>query len=121
MPVRKMNAADLQEHEVLTRTLDEVRRVRDRRVACKLAVMPLLLVAGVGWLAAGRDNSAVKSSPEPVVVETSPAAESAGESLTVVEWKGCMPTLVEYSGEDLGKLELSFSLEPVVAFPDEPW
>jgi hypothetical protein len=48
-------------------------------------------------------------------------ATSAGESLTVVEWRGGMPSLVEYSGEDLGKLELSFSLEPVVAFPEEVW
>jgi hypothetical protein len=104
---------------VLERTLDEVRRVRRRRAACKLAVLPLLLLLAAGWHAVGRGPSTTASPP--VVVVAPRAAESAGESLTVVEWKGGMPSLVEYSGEELGKLELPMSLEPVVAFPEEIW
>src|SRR5688572_6181459 len=115
-----MNAIDPQEHEVLACTLDEVRRVRRRRTARKRVVLPLLLVAGAGWLAMHRGPSETISSPV-VVVETVRTTDSSGESLTVVEWKGGMPSLVEYSGEKLGKLELSFSLEPVVAFPEEAW
>jgi hypothetical protein len=115
-----MNAANPREHEVLARTLDEVRRVRRRRAACKLAVLPLLLLLAAGWHALSRDPSAT-TSPPLVVVEAPRAVESAGESLTVVEWKGGMPSLVEYSGEELGKLELTLSLEPVVAFPEEVW
>jgi len=114
-----MNAANPREHEVLARTLDEVRRVRRRRAACKLAVLPLLLLLAAGWHALSRDPSTTTSPP--VVVEAPRAVESAGESLTVVEWKGGMPSLVEYSGEELGKLELTLSLEPVVAFPEEIW
>jgi hypothetical protein len=105
---------------VLARTLDEVRRVRHRRTACKLAILPLLLVAGAGWFAIHHDPSESMTLPV-AAVETARTSMSFAESLTVVEWKGGMPSLVEYSGEDLGKLELSFSLEPVVAFPDETW
>jgi hypothetical protein len=120
MCARKMKAVDLQEQEVLARTLEEVRRKRQRRVACKVALLPLLLVAGGGWLAMHAGPSSETTSP-PVICEITQAPLSSAGSLTVVEWKGGMPSLVEYSGEDLGKLELSFSLEPVVAFPDEIW
>jgi hypothetical protein len=115
-----MRAFDPQEHEVLASTLEEVRRVRRRRAACKLAVLPLLLVAGAGWLAMHRGPSSITTSPT-VVVGAAEPVKTSGESLTVVEWKGGMPSLVEYSGEELGKLELTLSLEPVVAFPDEAW
>jgi hypothetical protein len=115
-----MKAVDSQEDEVLARTLDVVRRTRQRRVAYKVALLPLLLVFGAGWLAMNSDPSSETTIP-PVVSEITQAPLSSAGSLTVVEWKGGMPSLVEYSGEDLGKLELSFSLEPVVAFPDEIW
>lgn len=114
-----MNAVDPLEHEVLARTLEEVRRARRRRTACKLSVLPLLLLFAAGWHVVSRGPSAAMI--DPVVTATSQKAESAGESLTVVEWKGGTPSLVEYSGEELGRLNLTFSLEPVVAFPDEFW
>jgi hypothetical protein len=112
-----MNAAHQDDPELLEHTLAEVRRVRRQRTVRKFAVLPLLLATGFGWLALTGNRSAA---PVPQV-ETPPAAAISEESLTVVEWKGGTPSLVEYSGEELGKLELSFSLEPVVAFPEEIW
>jgi hypothetical protein len=116
-----MNATDSREHEVLARTLDEVRRVRRRRTTGKLAVFPVLMLLGAGWLALSRGPSPSAGRTEVVMAEPPRTTEPAHESLTVVEWKSGMPSLVEYSGEKLGKLELSFSLDPVVAFPDEAW
>ncbi|MEK7950344.1 hypothetical protein [Luteolibacter soli] len=112
-----MNAIDSKEHEVLERTLGEVRRVRRHRAARRMAVMPLLMMLGAGWFALTRGPAPAP----PVMTEAPQAAHTAGESLTVVEWKDGMPSLVEYSGKDLGKLELAFSLEPVVTFPEELW
>jgi hypothetical protein len=67
-------------------------------------------------------NRGASTTASPVAAAEVPrAVESGGESLTVVEWKGGMPSLVQYSGEDLGRLELTMSLEPVVAFPEEVW
>lgn len=116
-----MNTAHPEEVKVLENTLAEVRRVRRYRTMRKLAIVPLLLVAGAGWLAFTQGNSTATAAPIHRVAEVSPVTGAAGESLTVVEWNGGTPSLVEYSGKDLGKLELSFSLEPVVAFPEEVW
>lgn len=116
-----MNAVDSREHEVLDRTLEEVRRVRRCRAAWKLAMLPFLLLIGVGWLGFSHTPPTGIGSPQPVTAEAPRTAKTTGESLTVVEWRGGLPSLVQYSGEELGKLELTFSLEPVVAFPEEIW
>jgi len=114
-----MKPVDPEEREVLENTLEAVRRARHRRRACQLAALPLLLVAGAGWLAM---RSGPLEQPVPTVAVGTPEPPKVpAESLTVVEWKGGMPSLVEYSGEALGKLELSFTLDPVVAFPEEAW
>ena len=116
-----MNTAHPDEVKVLECTLAEVRRVRRYRTMRKLAIVPLLLVAGLGWLAFTQGDSTTTAAPLDRVAEVPPVTGVAGESLTVVEWNDGTPSLVEYSGKDLGKLELSFSLEPVVAFPEEIW
>ena len=116
-----MNMDKPHEQDVLERTLAEVRRVRRYRARRKLAVFPLLLAAGVGGLVLSPNPAPTIAPPVPATVKVLPAVKSVDESLTVVEWRGGAPTLVEYSGEELGKLELSFSLEPVVAFPEEIW
>jgi len=116
-----MNLFHPDEEKVLECTLAEVRRVRRCRIMRKVFIVPLLLAAGVGWFALSRSNSAAIPAPVARVAEVAPVIDVARESLTVVEWNGGTPSLVEYSGNDLGKLELSFSLEPVVAFREEVW
>ncbi|MCW1921450.1 hypothetical protein OKA05_02730 [Luteolibacter arcticus] len=113
-----MNAADPREQEILERTLQEVRRTRRRRTTRKLAVLPLVLVGiGAGWLAL--QHAPPSAAGSPAVVAISQPAEPPAETFTVMEWTSGMPSLVEYSGRDLGNLELTFSLEPVVTFPEE--
>jgi hypothetical protein len=112
-------SADPRSLEVLEQVLGEVRRTRRRRQGRRLLVLPLLLLGGAWWGLERGDPPG----REPLEIAGNPRLSEpvAGPTLTVVEWSNGSPSLVEYSGEALGRLELSFSLEPVVAFPVEIW
>lgn len=114
-----MSTEEPRSREVLEHVLGEVRRTRRVRMVRKFAVLSSLLLGGA-WLGFDRMPSP-RGGPPVVAGAVQASGPVAVPKLAVVEWNNGSPSLVEYSGEELGRLELSFSLEPVVAFPGEFW
>jgi len=59
----------------------------------------------------------------PIVESHPPATPVASEenSLAVFVWHGGTPLFERMDPQDLGSVELDFGLDPVIAYPDEPW
>lgn len=115
MPVRlAMNPPD----PILDQLLLAVRATKRRRQWRRGAVaMASVIAATCFLLPRHRDPTApLVESPPPA-----PAVAPAESSLAVLVWHGDTPLFEKMDPDELGSVELAFGLEPVIAYPDEPW
>jgi hypothetical protein len=112
-----MKSDDHIAQQVLQRTLVEVRAARGRRRARRLALATsAALVLGIAIFQ--RPGPPVESRPRTVAaVAESPAPPD--ERLAVMVWRDGAVRLEWLGAEELGTIELQFSLDPVVAFADD--
>lgn len=99
--------------EILRFTLAEVRRERIRRRVSLAVLCPVAVAAVLALLFQG-DRPPVESVR--VLLPGQPAAHrEVPSSLAVLVVRDGLPTLQTLSPEDLGGMELRFSLEPITA------
>lgn len=115
-----MKTDDAIADQVLNRTLIQVRRAKSRRQTRRAMLIscPVLLL-GI-YLAAG-PKAADPESSSPVAQTTIEVPTPSMDKLVVVVWRNGSPLLEEVGADEWGKLDLQFSLEPVVTYADAQW
>jgi hypothetical protein len=103
--------------EVLLRTLVEVRATRRRRRVLKLAlatsatlILGMAILPRPAPLPQGRQQGVATAQDRPFAPD---------ETLAVMVWRDGAARLEWLGTEELGSIELQFSLDPVIAFADD--
>jgi hypothetical protein len=103
--------------EVLLRTLVEVRATRRRRRTLKLALATSAVV--ISGITLFPRPAPLPESRRQVVATAAEGPAEPGGTLAVMVWRDGAARLEWLGTDELGSIELQFSLEPVFAFAEE--